>query len=190
MNIAGGIVQLWRTRRVSNFVDKLPVPLEALAIMTHSNIMLLALFIGFVCGLRAMTAPAVTAWAAHLGWINLAASPLKFMSSMITVAFFTLLAVIELITDQLPTTPARTKPAGLIPRILLGGLCGATVTSSASQSLALGAVLGAVGGLVGAFAGYQARTGLVKALGVPDFVIAVLEDAFAISAGIFLLWRF
>lgn len=173
-----------------NKVDKLPVPLEALRTMNHSNYLLLAFLIGVVCGLRAMTAPAVTAWAAHLGWINLASSPLKFMSSMITVSFFTLLAIVELVTDQLPTTPARTKPTGLIPRILLGGLCGATITSAGSQSLGLGAVLGAVGGIVGAFAGYQARTGLVKALGVPDFVIAVLEDALAISAGIFLLWRF
>jgi uncharacterized membrane protein len=158
--------------------------------MNHSNLLLLAFLIGVVGGLRALTAPAVTSWAAHLGWINLAVSPLKFMSSMITVAFFTLLAIVELVTDQLPTTPARTKPAGLIPRVLLGALCGATITSSGQQSLALGAVVGAVGGIVGAFAGYQARTGLVKALGVPDYVIAVLEDALAISAAIFLLWRF
>ena len=158
--------------------------------MNHSNYLLLAFLIGVVCGLRALTAPAVTSWAAHLGWINLAASPLKFMSSMITVTFFTLLAIVELITDQLPSTPARTKPGGLIPRIVLGALCGATVTSAGSQSLALGAALGALGGIAGAFGGYQVRTRLVKALSVPDFVIAVLEDALAISSAIFLLWRF
>jgi uncharacterized membrane protein len=96
----------------------------------------------------------------------------------------------ELVTDQLPSTPARTKPAGLIPRILLGGLCGAAVASAGGQSLALGAVLGAVGGVAGAFAGYEVRTRLVKALGVPDFVIAVLEDAVAIGGGLLLLSRY
>jgi uncharacterized membrane protein len=158
--------------------------------MEHPQVLLLAFLIGVVGGLRALTAPAVTSWAAHLGWLNLAHSPLKFMSSMITVVFFTILACVELVTDQLPSTPARTKPAGLVPRILLGGLCGATVASAGGQALALGAVLGAVGGVVGAFAGYEVRTRLVKALGVPDFVIAVLEDAVAIGGGLFLLSRF
>jgi uncharacterized membrane protein len=50
--------------------------------------------------------------------------------------------------------------------------------------------LGAVGGVAGAYAGYEVRTRLVKALGVPDFVIAVLEDAVAIGGGLFLLSRF
>jgi uncharacterized membrane protein len=158
--------------------------------MEHPQVLLFAFLIGVVGGLRALTAPAVTSWAAHLGWLNLANSPLKFMASMITVVFFTILALVELVTDQLPSTPARTKPAGLIPRILLGGLCGAAVASAGGQSLALGAVLGAVGGVIGAFAGYEVRTRLVKALGVPDFVIAVLEDAVAIGGGLLLLSRF
>ena len=158
--------------------------------MEHPQVLLFAFLIGVVGGLRALTAPAVTSWAAHLGWINLANSPLKFMGSMITVVFFTILACVELVTDQLPSTPPRTKPAGLIPRILLGGLCGAAVASAGGQSMALGAVLGAVGGVTGAFAGYEVRTRLVKALGVPDFVIAVVEDAVAIGGGLVLLSRF
>lgn len=158
--------------------------------MDHPYVLLFAFLIGVVGGLRALTAPAVTCWAAYLHWLNLTASPLKFMGSIVTVVIFTLLACVELVTDQLPSTPARTKPAGLIPRILLGGLCGATVASAGGQSLALGAVLGAVGGIVGAFAGYEVRTRLVKALGVPDFVIAVLEDAVAIGGGLLLLSRF
>jgi len=157
--------------------------------MEHPQVLLFAFLIGVVGGLRALTAPAVTSWAAYLGWLNLASSPLKFMGSMITVVFFTILACVELVTDQLPSTPARTKPAGLIPRILLGGLCGAAVASAGGPSLALGAVFGAVGGVAGAFAGYEVRTRLVKALGVPDFVIAVLEDAVAIGGGLLLLSR-
>jgi uncharacterized membrane protein len=158
--------------------------------MEHPQVLLFAFLIGVIGGLRALTAPAVTSWAAHLQWLNLLTSPLRFLGSMITVVIFTILACVELVTDPLPSTPARTKAGGLIPRILLGGLCGAAVASAGGQSLALGGVLGAVGGLVGAFAGYEVRTRLVKALSVPDFVIAVLEDAVAIGGGLFLLSRF
>jgi len=58
------------------------------------------------------------------------------------------------------------------------------------QSLPAGGILGAIGGVAGAFAGYQVRTGLVRALRVPDFVIACLEDAVAIGGGLFLVSRF
>jgi uncharacterized membrane protein len=155
-----------------------------------SHLLLVSFAIGLVCGLRAMTAPAVTAWAAHLGWLSLAATPLKFMGSIITVVIFTLLALVELVTDQLPGTPARTKPAGLIPRIVLGGLCGACVSVAGGQSALTGSLAGAVGGIAGAFGGYQVRTRLVTALHVPDFIIAIAEDIVAIGAGLLLLSRF
>jgi uncharacterized membrane protein len=158
--------------------------------MNPSQVLLLAFLIGVIAGLRSLTAPAVVAWAAHLNWINLHNTPLSFMGSTAAVAFFTLLAAVELVADQLPSTPSRTKPAGLIPRILFGGLTGAGLALAGAQSFALGALLGVAGGVGGAFAGYQVRTGLVKALKVPDFVIACLEDAVAIGGGLFIVTRF
>jgi uncharacterized membrane protein len=52
-----------------------------------------------------------------------------------------------------------------------------------------GAIFGAAGGIAGAFAGRQWRTGLVKALKVPDFAVALLEDAIAIAVGLFIVSR-
>jgi uncharacterized membrane protein len=158
--------------------------------MALALVLLLAFLIGVVSGLRSLTAPAVVAWAAHLGWIHLDQTILQFMGSTAAVAVFTLLAAVELVADQLPSTPSRTAPPGLIARILLGALSGAAIAASGAQSIAIGAVLGAVGGVAGAFGGYQIRTRLVKALKVPDFVIACLEDAVAIGAGLFLVSRF
>jgi uncharacterized membrane protein len=158
--------------------------------MTPSYVLLLAFAIGFIAGLRSLTAPAVVAWAAHRGWLNLQGTPLSFMGSIAAVATFTILAVVELVTDQLPSTPARTKPPGLIARILLGGLSGAAVALAGRQSAAVGCALGALGGVVGAFVGYQVRTGLVRALKVPDFVIAVLEDLAAVAGALFIVTRF
>jgi len=71
----------------------------------NSLALLLAFSIGVVAGLRSLTAPAVVAWAAHLGWLNLHGSPLAFMGSVWAVAIFTLLALVEFVADQLPTTP-------------------------------------------------------------------------------------
>jgi uncharacterized membrane protein len=95
-----------------------------------------------------------------------------------------------LIADQLPSTPSRTAPPGLITRIVTGGLCGAGIAIAGSQSLALGAVIGVVGALAGTYGGYYARTGLVRALKVPDLVIAILEDIVAIGGGLFIVSRF
>src|SRR5262245_44800182 len=130
-----------------------------------------------------MTAPAVVSWAARLGRLPLGGTGLAFMGSTAAVAIFSLLALAEYVTDQLPKTPARTAPVPLIGRILMGGLSGACLCAAAGQSVAAGAVLGGVGGVIGAFAGYQARTRLVKALGVKDAWVAIPEDLVAIGLG-------
>ena len=158
--------------------------------MNPITVLLLAFAIGVIAGLRALTAPAVVAWAAHRNWLPLHSTPLSFLGASLAVLVFTLFAVVELITDQLPSTPARTKSVGLVARLITGGLSGAAVAASGGQGLALGAVLGGLGGIVGAFAGYEVRTRSVKALRVPDFVVAILEDAVAIGGGLWIVTRF
>jgi uncharacterized membrane protein len=158
--------------------------------MNPSQVLLLAFLIGVVAGLRSLTAPAVVAWGAHQNWLNLHNTSLSFMGSTAAVAIFTVLAVAELVADKLPSTPSRLKPPGLIARIVLGGLAGASVAVAGTQSIALGAVMGVAGGIVGAFAGHEVRSRLVKSLKVPDLVIALLEDATAIAGGLFIVSRF
>jgi uncharacterized membrane protein len=115
---------------------------------------------------------------------------LSFTGSTTAVVIFILLALVELVADKLPSAPSRLKPPGLIARIVFGGLSGAAIAVAGAQSIALGGLLGVAGGIAGAFGGYQVRTRLVKALGVPDLVIALLEDAVAIGGGIFIVSRF
>jgi uncharacterized membrane protein len=158
--------------------------------VSPSEALFLAFLIGVVAGLRSLTAPAVVAWAAHRNWLPLQKTPLAFLSSTAALVIFILLAIGELIADQLPSTPSRTKPPGLIARIVLGGLCGAALAVAGGQSMIAGGFLGAIGGVAGAFGGYQVRTRLVRALRAPDFVIACLEDAVAIGGGLFVVSRF
>jgi uncharacterized membrane protein len=155
-----------------------------------AQVLLLAFLIGVVTGLRSLTAPAVVAWGAYHGWLNLHGSALSFMSAKAAVIIFVMVAVGELASDKLPGTPSRTAPLGLTARILLGGLCGACLAVAGAQSMVIGALLGIAGGVAGAFGGYQIRTRLVRALKCPDFVIALAEDAVAIAGGLFIVSRF
>ena len=144
-----------------------------------------ALGIGFTTGLRSLTPPAVVAWAAHLGWLNLSNSPLAFVGSTIAVVIFSLLAVFELFVDLQPSTPRRTALVPLTARILTGGLCGACLCAASNQLIFIGAILGAVGGVIGAFAGYEIRRKLVTALNIKDIFIALLEDLVTIGLSCF-----
>jgi uncharacterized membrane protein len=151
--------------------------------MSSNEVLILAFLIGMIAGLRALTPLAVIACE---GFWNrfLQGTPLSFMGRLPAAIIFTVLALLELYADQLPSTPSRLAPAGLITRIVTGGLSGACLAAAGAQSIAFGAVLGAVGGVAGAFAGYHARTGLVKALNGRDLPIALLEDAIAIGGAI------
>ena len=146
-----------------------------------NSVFAFALGIGFTAGLRLLTPPAVVAWAAHLGWLNLNNSPLAFMGSIIAVVIFSLLAMFEWFVDLQPSTQKRTAPVPLGARILTGALCGACICAASNQSLIIGAVLGAVGGIIGAFAGYEIRRRLVTALNTKDIFVALLEDLVTIG---------
>jgi uncharacterized membrane protein len=145
-----------------------------------SQTYLVAIGIGFVAGLRSLTAPAAVSWAAFLGWLNLQGSPLAFMGSGVAVAIFSLLAALEYVADLLPRTPNRTKPGPLIARIITGGLSGGCLAVSAGESLSMAVVLGGLGAVIGAFAGYEARRRLVSGLKVKDILVAIPEDLVAI----------
>jgi len=151
-------------------------------------VFVLAVLIGFVAGLRSLTAPAAVSWAAHLGWLDLEGSALAFMGSTLAVIVFSVAAVAEFCADLHPATPSRTTPGPLLARIVMGGLSGAALTLAAGQSMLPGALLGGAGGLIGAFVGYQARTRLTAALGKGK-LIAVVEDLIAIVLAITIVSR-
>src|SRR6478609_209552 len=127
--------------------------------------LVLPLLIGVIAGLRAMTAPAAISLAARAGRLDLATTRLAFLGYAYTPWIFAALALVELVTDQLPTTPSRTVPIQFGTRILMGGLTG-------------GAVIGTLGGRA-------LRGRLAAALG-SDRPAAVIEDLVALG-GAFLI---
>ena len=148
------------------------------------TILLLALLIGIIAGLRAMTAPAAVSWAARLGWLNLAPTSLAFLGYAFTPWIFTALALAELVTDQLPTTPSRTVPVQFGTRILTGGLSGGAIGAAHGQFVP-GVVVGVVGAVIGTLGGRAVRGRLAASFG-QDRPAALIEDAVAIG-GAFLI---
>ena len=151
--------------------------------MTHFLVLLLALLIGVVAGLRSLTAPAVVAWAAMLDWINLDGTWAEWVGHPITVAVLTVLAVGELITDKLPKTPSRKSPMGFGARLVMGAFAGAVIGTAWGYTFGgLGA--GLIGAVLGTLGGYEARRRLVAANGGHDLPIALVEDAVAVLGGL------
>ena len=149
---------------------------------------LLCFLIGAVTGLRALAPAAVVSWAAHLGWLHLQGTWLAFLGAAITPYILTILALVELITDKLPSTPSRKIPMQFGARIVMGVLSGAALGASGGGWIA-GLAAGIVGAIAGTLAGAALRGRLSAAVG-KDLPIALLEDAVAIGGALLIVSRF
>jgi uncharacterized membrane protein len=136
-----------------------------------------ALLFGVSAGLRSMTAPALLALAeqekgADRHWLLADPRTGRVLSTM---------AVGEMIFDKLPFAPNRIAPAGLSARLLSGAMCGAAV---AREDETGGALLGIAGALVSSFAGFAIRKGARRVSGLPDLLVALVEDGLAVGIGL------
>ena len=150
--------------------------------MTQVVVILLALAIGVIAGLRALTAPAVVAWGAFLGWIDVDGKWSEWVAHPITVTVLTMFLLVELVTDQLPKTPSRKTPPQFITRLLTGAFAGAVI-GSASHHTFIGTGAGIIGAVLGTLGGAEARSRLVAANGGKDRPVAVGEDIVAVGGG-------
>ena len=144
-----------------------------------------AFVIGVVSGMRSALGPALVSHrlsqrpSPDLGRLN-------FMRAPTTATVLKVAAAGELIGDKLPMTPARVNPGPLSGRALSGALCGAALSRSARRSVTTGATIGALGAVIGAYAFYHLRRDLTQR-GLPDGVVAVAEDALALTGGLAVL---
>ena len=147
----------------------------------------MALLIGVVAGLRSLTAPAVVAWAAFLGWINLHGTWASWVANIITVVSRDHPRRRRTGHRQTSQDPGRAPRRRRSPP----GSCWAhsPARSSARRGTRPSAALGAgvIGAVLGTLGGYQARQRLVAARDGHDLPIALLEDAVAILGGFAIL---
>ena len=148
-------------------------------------ILVLSLLIGIVAGLRTMMAPAAVSWAAQSGGLDLSQSWLAFLGYRFTPWLFTVAALAELVTDQLPSTPSRKVPPQFGARIVMGALAGGALATPGGATL-LGALAGAVGAVIGTLGGAAARGAMARAFG-SDRPAALVEDVVAIVAAVLIV---
>ena len=154
---------------------------EQKGVLMTIYLFVLALLIGVVAGLRVMTAPAAVSWAARLGALQLGGTWLAFLGNAWVPWIATLLALGELVTDQLPKTPSRKVPVQFAARVVSGALCGAAI-GTAGGSWSLGLVVGGIGAILGTLGGAEGRARMAATFG-NDRPAAFIEDAVAIGAG-------
>ena len=158
-------------------------------IYTRVMTLVLGFVLGMATGLRSMTPAAVLAWAAQFRWPQLGQTGVAFMSAPITAYILTVGACVELVFDKLPITPSRLTAVPLGARVVLGGLCAATLSAAVQQSAIVGAVVGGLGGFAGAWVGYHVRRYLTTTRKAPDLLVALVEDAIAIGSAVFVVSR-
>ena len=140
---------------------------------------LFALSIGVIAGLRTMTAAAAVSWAAWMGALPLTGTPLAFLGATVTPWIFTVLALGELVADQLPKPPSRKVPVQFGARLLIGAVAGAAI-GMAMDNMLTGAGLGLMGALIGTYGGAEARARMAAAFG-SDRPAALIEDVVAMA---------
>lgn len=144
--------------------------------------MLAALVIGIVAGLRAMMPLAAVAWAAKLRILDLDGSWLAILGWRFTAPVMTLLAIGELVTDQLPSTPSRKAPVQFGARLVTGGVAGAALGMT-TGAVVIGAILGVIGAVIGTLGGAAVRARLATSFG-SDRPAALIEDVIAIGGAL------
>lgn len=143
-----------------------------------------AVGMGAITGLRSTAGPATLSRAISSGRLeNLDGTIFAALGSARTAKVLTLFEVGEMIADKLPIVPSRMSPQPLLGRALSGAAVGAALFASENGNKAAGGTLGAAAAVAGAYAGEQLRAQLGQRLGVPDALVALLEDGIVLYGG-------
>ncbi|MDB5540493.1 MAG: putative rane protein [Devosia sp.] len=149
-------------------------------------IYILFLVVGVVAGLRALTPFAAISIGAWLGWIDLGGTWAGFLATPLAAIILVILAILELVGDQLPTARSRKEPVSFVGRTISGALSGVLLGLPTGNWIA-GLILGAIGAVIGTLGGFEARRRLAQQFG-RDRPAAFIEDAVAIILAFGAVW--
>ncbi len=149
----------------------------------HSSLFLIiaALLLGVVCGMRTFVAPAILALTLSRSPELVApVAPVHWFTHSVVAIILAIAAIGELIGDKLPQTPNRTALAPFVARAVSGGICGAAIFQLGSMNPWIGAGCGAVAAATSTIGTFHARRYVGRVTGIRDRYIAVAEDLIAI----------
>jgi uncharacterized membrane protein len=135
--------------------------------------------LGAIAGARSMAAPAALSRAAERGDVgSLEGTPFAALGSPRVSTALRLFEIGEMFVDKLPViVPSRTSLPPLLGRAVSGAFVGAVLFVSDGRRAAAGGVMGAVSAAAAAYATERLRLQIAERLGIPDFVVALSEDA-------------
>lgn len=147
----------------------------------------LAAGFGAIAGLRTFAAPLAASRAVRERNLDLAGTPLALLGTSRGAHVAAALALGELIADKMPFIPSRIETPGLAARFLSGALAGASVARARHGKWFAAAMVGGAAAIGAAYAGYELRRrgGIVS--GLPDPVVALIEDVIVIGSGLALV---
>ncbi len=140
--------------------------------------MLRSLLIGLSAGSRSMTPLAVVSEAAHSGHLPKDNGAPSWLGHPLVAAGSKALAAGELWGDKLPSAPDRIVLAGLLARLVTGGLAGAALAPKRQRYL--GAALGAGGAIAASYLTFNLRMRALRRFGQTPS--GLVEDALTVGA--------
>jgi uncharacterized membrane protein len=146
------------------------------------NLILKALGLGMVAGMRSITAPALLSKTLSETPNAIPVdTPLGKLGSPEAAKVLGIMAAGEMVIDTLPTTPNRTVPLSVAFRMLSGALVGSALMASRKESRIAGAVVGAAGALAATYGMFYLRRNVCRKINLPDKVFGFAEDALAVG---------
>ncbi|GAB3012149.1 DUF4126 family protein [Spirosoma pulveris] len=140
--------------------------------------------LGIVAGMRSLIAPALLSHKLVRTYPTKQPSqPIHYLAMPSVSLGLKALAGGEIIGDKVPNVPDRTMPAAFAARVASGATCGGFLSQAEGAYIPAGVVAGGLGTVVGTVAFYHLRQWLDHELNLPDPVVALAEDALAISLG-------
>ncbi len=152
--------------------------------MTSSTGVLLgALALGLVTGMRSTLAPAMTSRAlAACDDIDSADEPARTLASHRAQQVLLPMAAAELLGDKMPFAPDRTIVPSMMFRALSGGMTAAALASMRREPLLLPAVIGATAALVSSKIGLSLRKPY-QPQPLVNAALGLAEDGLALTLG-------
>ena len=141
-----------------------------------------------IAGLRSAAAPALLSRAVRRGDVGgLQGTSFAVLGSPKVSTTLQLAMIGEMIADKTPFIPSRTSPPALLGRALSGALVGAILFAVEGGRVTSGTVLGVPCAVAAAYLGEKLRVNGAEKLGLPDTVLALVEDGIVLFGGTRLL---
>ena len=147
-----------------------------------SNLLLAALALGVVTGMRSMLAPAMTGRAlAARDDLDDADQPAPMLASRGAQRFFVPMSAAEMLGDKMPFAPDRTIAPSMLVRALSGGVTAAALAGARREPVWLPALIGASAALIASEIGLGLRKRYGSSSGLANAALGFVEDGLALT---------